>query len=278
MRTNLRALTPEQIGALRQYSDRWAAIRRSTAPADRSAAEAGLRLAYRAAGLDPPERIVWCGGPTELLDATAQISRSATANVGSIVIDDVRTRVASAVKRRVHNSVRAAVANAFTLQDAERRAVSDAVGRGTTLQRLPIWLRFRRMFSWSGARRQLTGGAADPSGNTNWLGLGSTSTFTICGTSAQRRSRWKVCGNSPRTQVGCCRTNAFAGWRSAPMCYGPMPGVDCTAQRVQHCATRTAGRSTRGRAFGCLLGSSSVPRRSRYKPSTTSRIFEFVAA
>ena len=163
----------EAVGALRQHSDRWAAIRQSTAPADRSAAEAGLRLAYRAAGLDPPERIVWCGGPIELLDVTARVSRSATANVGSIVIDDVHTRVASTVKRRVHNSVHAAVAKAFTLQVEERRAVSDAVGRSTTLQRLPIWLHFCRMFSWSGARRQLTGLSRRPIGQHElaWLGI-----------------------------------------------------------------------------------------------------------
>ncbi|WP_432135408.1 DUF6745 domain-containing protein [Streptomyces sp. bgisy154] len=40
----------------------WAA---STAPADRARAEAGIRLAYRNAGLAEPERVVWAASPRE---------------------------------------------------------------------------------------------------------------------------------------------------------------------------------------------------------------------
>jgi hypothetical protein len=173
LRIDLRTLTPEQIVALGQYTSRWAAIRQSTAPADRSAAEAGVRLAYRAAGLDLPQRIVWCGGPIELIELTALVLRTAAANVSSIVIHDVHTRVAAAVKRRVHSSVRATVANAFTPHDTVSRAVSEAVGRSTRQQRLPIWLRFRRVFSWSGARDQLAGLSGGPIGQPElaWLGI-----------------------------------------------------------------------------------------------------------
>ena len=131
----------------------------------------GLRIVRQVSTC--PSALCGAGDRLSSLELTARVSRSATANVGSIVIHDVHTRVASAVKRRVHNSVQAAVANAFTLQDAERRAVSDAVGRSTTLQRLPIWLRFSRMFSWSGARRQLTELSRRPIGQHElaWLGI-----------------------------------------------------------------------------------------------------------
>ena len=60
------ALTAEQTKALVRYRTRWTAIRRSTEPADRGAAEEGVRLAYRAAGLSPPVRFLWCEGPVAL--------------------------------------------------------------------------------------------------------------------------------------------------------------------------------------------------------------------
>ncbi|QLH27336.1 DUF6745 domain-containing protein [Streptomyces sp. Rer75] len=41
----------------------WRAVAAATGPADREAAEAGIRLAYEQAGLAPPERIVWTGSP-----------------------------------------------------------------------------------------------------------------------------------------------------------------------------------------------------------------------
>ncbi|MEU5613466.1 DUF6745 domain-containing protein [Streptomyces sparsogenes] len=45
--------------------ERWRAVAAATGPADRGAAEAGVRLAYDAAGLARPERIVWVGSPLE---------------------------------------------------------------------------------------------------------------------------------------------------------------------------------------------------------------------
>jgi len=60
------ALTPAQKAQLQLYSDRWMAVRRSTAPVDRTAAEQGVVLAYRSAGLAPPTKIEWCSGPIQL--------------------------------------------------------------------------------------------------------------------------------------------------------------------------------------------------------------------
>jgi hypothetical protein len=45
--------------------ERWRAVAAATGPADRRAAEEGVRLAYDAAGLACPERIVWVGSPLE---------------------------------------------------------------------------------------------------------------------------------------------------------------------------------------------------------------------
>ncbi|WP_086729692.1 DUF6745 domain-containing protein [Streptomyces carpinensis] len=45
--------------------EHWRACAMAAAPADRGAAEEGVRLAYRRAGLAEPERIVWAGSPRE---------------------------------------------------------------------------------------------------------------------------------------------------------------------------------------------------------------------
>ena len=41
----------------------WRAVAAATGPADRAAAEEGVRLAYRTAGLAEPERIIWAASP-----------------------------------------------------------------------------------------------------------------------------------------------------------------------------------------------------------------------
>src|SRR5581483_7048200 len=86
-RTEDTALTPEQSRALGRYRARWTAIRRSTELADRGAAEQGARLAYRAAGLSPPARFVWCDGPVAMSRRAARISRRDGANVRWALID-----------------------------------------------------------------------------------------------------------------------------------------------------------------------------------------------
>lgn len=51
------------IGIVLTDIDVWRAAAAATGPADRAAAEAGARLAYRSAGLAEPERIVWADSP-----------------------------------------------------------------------------------------------------------------------------------------------------------------------------------------------------------------------
>jgi hypothetical protein len=57
------------VDALSEYLDRWAAAHLSREPANRPLAEEGVCLAYVTAGLEPPERIVWCGGRLEIAGA-----------------------------------------------------------------------------------------------------------------------------------------------------------------------------------------------------------------
>lgn len=56
-------LTPEQEARLAVKRDEWIAIGLSTEPTDREAAEEGMRMAYRAAGLEPPTTIYWEPSP-----------------------------------------------------------------------------------------------------------------------------------------------------------------------------------------------------------------------
>ena len=81
--------------ALNQYLDRWAKAHLACAPADRATAEAGVRLAYAAAGLPPPNRIVWCGGPLEMVRHLRQSSAldNPGRNVKLEVFDRLRTQV-----------------------------------------------------------------------------------------------------------------------------------------------------------------------------------------
>ena len=67
----------------------------SCEPADRRTAEDGVRLAYATAGLAPPQRIIWCGGPLEIAKhlAAASPADAIGANVKAEIFDQVRNRV-----------------------------------------------------------------------------------------------------------------------------------------------------------------------------------------
>jgi hypothetical protein len=59
----LEQLTPEQERLLGVVREEWLRVGLSTRPADRAAAEQGVRLAYQAAGLPAPGRVVWLDSP-----------------------------------------------------------------------------------------------------------------------------------------------------------------------------------------------------------------------
>jgi hypothetical protein len=67
-------LTPEQGALLASARDEWTRVGFGTGATDRSAAEAGVRLAYRSAGLAPPARVVWLASPLRGAVAAALIA------------------------------------------------------------------------------------------------------------------------------------------------------------------------------------------------------------
>ena len=121
---------------LKDYLDRWAGVRMSCEPADRPAAEDGIRLAYTAAGLAPPDRIIWCGGPAEIAKQLAAASPYEVigANVKAEIFDNVRDKVGTlaeifwkevvvaALEFGRHRTIRAAVS-----EHSKCNAVSKAV-------------------------------------------------------------------------------------------------------------------------------------------------------
>jgi hypothetical protein len=142
-------LTPEQAAALGHYRARWAAIRRSTEPADRNAAEQGVRHVYHAAALKPPVQCVWCEGPAALSDLTQRIARADGANVKSALMHRLRGQVASLVRRHVSQRGWAAVESAVNPADALVASAHDAVMRNVRHGAVSLLERVRRSRSLS---------------------------------------------------------------------------------------------------------------------------------
>ncbi|MEV0901732.1 DUF6745 domain-containing protein [Actinoplanes sp. NPDC049802] len=67
-------LTHAQESMAAAIEDQWLATATETGPADRAAAEEGVREAYRLAGAPPPERIHWFGSPRSGAAAAALLS------------------------------------------------------------------------------------------------------------------------------------------------------------------------------------------------------------
>jgi hypothetical protein len=143
-RTEDNALTPEQRAALARYRARWTAIGRSTEPADRGAAEAGVRLAYRAVGLEPPARIVWCDSPVALSRLAQRISRGDGPNVRWALIDRLRRRFAAQIRQRLPRRALAEVEGAVTPADTLVAAVAEAAAQAAEQPPLALLTRYRR--------------------------------------------------------------------------------------------------------------------------------------
>ncbi|WP_052721330.1 DUF6745 domain-containing protein [Actinoplanes rectilineatus] len=67
-------LTHEQEAMAAAVEDQWLATALETGPADRAAAEEGVRVSYRLAGLEPPTRIYWFGSPRAAAVAVALLT------------------------------------------------------------------------------------------------------------------------------------------------------------------------------------------------------------
>ena len=115
MPKRIERLTPEQIARFPEFIEKWTRIGLCTDPADRPNAEAGIKLAYKAAGLDPPKSIVWCGSPMSqgltraivfgLKEAEIKIGDSVWDSLGASVWDSVGASVGASVRASVRASV-----------------------------------------------------------------------------------------------------------------------------------------------------------------------------
>ncbi|MGX1805358.1 DUF6745 domain-containing protein [Nocardia sp. NPDC055321] len=83
-----------------QHIDEWRAVAAATGPADRAAAEAAARRAYRAAGLAVPTRYVWVDSPLAAVHAIRTLERR-----GDSVRDAVRTRPWAAERESAHRDL-----------------------------------------------------------------------------------------------------------------------------------------------------------------------------
>ncbi|WP_406402252.1 DUF6745 domain-containing protein [Streptomyces uncialis] len=81
----------------------WRSVGVSTEPADRPAAESGVRLAYRRAGLAEPERIVWAGSPREAVRLLSAGADALGGEPGACVRDAVRNAPWAAERLRLHD-------------------------------------------------------------------------------------------------------------------------------------------------------------------------------
>lgn len=84
---------------------RWRAAATVTGAGDRKAAEEGVRLAYRSAGLDAPGRIVWARSPHEavrLLMGAASVEGAVLGDTGPSVREAVVARPWAAARDRAH--------------------------------------------------------------------------------------------------------------------------------------------------------------------------------
>ena len=94
------ALTLEQEALIPIKREEWLKVGLSTQPADRDKAEQGVRLAYEAAGLNPPEQMIWVDSPLAGCYAASLLAK---------VRDQVRDQVWDQVRDQVRAQVRAQV-------------------------------------------------------------------------------------------------------------------------------------------------------------------------
>ncbi|MFD6532037.1 DUF6745 domain-containing protein [Streptomyces sp. NPDC060184] len=78
----------------------WRAVASATGRADRTAAEEGIRLAYRTAGLAEPGRIVWVDSPRAAVEAVEKL-----VDAGKPVREEVRTRPWGHERRRKYDEL-----------------------------------------------------------------------------------------------------------------------------------------------------------------------------
>ncbi|WP_354598546.1 hypothetical protein R1Y80_32660 [Streptomyces sp. JL1001] len=83
-----------------QNVNSWRSVAAATGRADRAAAEAGVRRAYRTAGLAEPERIIWAASPRAAVGTVEKLT-----DAGRSVREEVRTRPWAHERRRMYDEL-----------------------------------------------------------------------------------------------------------------------------------------------------------------------------
>ncbi|MER7695884.1 DUF6745 domain-containing protein [Streptomyces sp. NPDC096095] len=83
-----------------QNVNSWRSVAAATGRADRAAAEAGVRRAYRAAGLAEPDRIIWAASPRAAVGTVEKLT-----DAGRSVREEVRTRPWAEERRRMYDEL-----------------------------------------------------------------------------------------------------------------------------------------------------------------------------
>jgi hypothetical protein len=112
-------LTKEQEDLLLVYRDKWLAIGLDTRPANREAAEEGIELAYKVAGLKRPN-IVWCLSPL-----SSGITRFCVFKIIDLLKNKKKVSVSDSVRDSVWDSVRASISD--SVRDSVRDSIWDSV-------------------------------------------------------------------------------------------------------------------------------------------------------
>lgn len=202
------APTPEQSRLLVAYRDRWADIRFGCRRGNRAAAEAGVQLAYAAVGLPSPN-IVWCEGPIELAAAweRARASRSAGANVRSLVVDAMHERARAAMARLdLHDTTTILVGVRDLVADTAGTGAVEAVTRHAKVRRPPLRLLMRDAVSrLTRLESPFNGGPAFARASTSSYELGWLAPYDFLR---------EVCGLEPETEClrGLTLIAANASW------------------------------------------------------------------
>ena len=122
-------LSPEQEARFGEFVEKWTNIGLCTEPANRRTAEAAISAMYRYGGLNPPQRVVWCGSPLSLILVRDSVRASVWASVRDSVVasvrDSVLDSVLDSVRASVEDSVRASVW--ASVRDSVRASVRASV-------------------------------------------------------------------------------------------------------------------------------------------------------
>ncbi len=83
-----------------QNVNSWRSVAAATGRADRAAAEAGVRRAYRTAGVAEPDRIIWAASPRAAVETVEKLT-----DAGRSVREEVRTRPWAEERRRMYDEL-----------------------------------------------------------------------------------------------------------------------------------------------------------------------------